>query len=321
MSARLYQTVGTKVPGDGWEDQFRNDLPGGGTLLDGAAADDTDGLRFFASITNKNVATGIRYTDDGVIPPNSVVDNVTARSRCRRSAGATAAYWPYTRLGGVSTRADRITCGGGFVNTDTVWGQDPSGNAWTIASVFTATFGVGFDRGFSDVDARGDWTWAYIGINFELPVPTAVTGPVTEQLEITATLNGTINPNGATATYPCSYYFEYGLTTAYGSTTAVIGAQTGSADIAVTADITGLAPGATYHCRLVCTNADQTVYGEDVTLTFSTPAADRFWLHEGHPTDGTLDARALVRWDTIGFDIASQRFVFNCPVLTRDEDD
>ena len=318
MSTRLYQTVGDIIFSDGWPRTLSNTFGANGILLDGAAADDTGGREFGRyDATTRDAGSGIQYTDDGVIPANSIITNVTARARHRKTNPDVAAFRPYTRLGGIAVTAASITCANAWVNTDTVWTQDPSGNAWTVASVFTATFGIVFSYDFSAIGDLGWWSWAYIGITFTLPVPTAVTDPATSLLETTTTLNGTINPNSANATYPCSYYFEYGLTTAYGAVTGAIGAQTGVADIAVTGAAVGLSPGTTYHFRLVCTNADQTVYGDD--RTFVTAESDRFWLHEGHPTDGTLNPQALVRWDTIGFDIAS--VVLDCPLLTRDEDD
>lgn len=304
---------------DGWPEGYQSDLPGGGTLLDGAATDDTDGKRFVIATQTNNGGLGIRYTDDGVIPPNSTFAGVTARGRVYRSAGGGGGghYWAYSRLAGIGALSARHNFGVPFINDDQVWATDPSGNAWALGSIFSATFGIGMAYDGVPVDVVVDWLWAYIGIDFDLPPPIVTTGAATGMLETQATFNGTLNPDGATATYPCAYYFEYGLTDDYGEVTATVNNLTGVADIAATGTATGLSSGTTYHFRLVGTNADQTVFGDDVT--FVTPDENRFWLHEGHPVDGTLNPRALVRWDTIGFDIASQVLV--CPVLTRDEDD
>lgn len=80
-----------------------------------------------------------------------------------------------------------------------------------------------------------------------------------------ATLNGTITSNGA-ATTPT---FEYGLTTAYGSTVAatqnVVGPTGGN--VAVSAPVTGLAAGTLYHYRVVGTNSAGTTNGSDQTFT------------------------------------------------------
>ena len=81
-----------------------------------------------------------------------------------------------------------------------------------------------------------------------------------------ATLNGTANPNGKTTTA----YFQYGLGTGYGSTTYTMNLGSGTAPVPVGFNIAGLAPGTTYHYRLVVTNSDGTFYGVD--QTFTTPA-------------------------------------------------
>ena len=80
-----------------------------------------------------------------------------------------------------------------------------------------------------------------------------------------ATLNGTVNPNGRTTTV----HFEYGTTTSYGSTTAN-SIHTGNTTQSVSANITGLSPNTTYHFRLVGTNNGGARYGNDRTFrTFS----------------------------------------------------
>ena len=78
-----------------------------------------------------------------------------------------------------------------------------------------------------------------------------------------ATLNGTINPH-ATAV---KYYFEYGLTTAYGSSTTQMSAGAGSDDVAASQRIAALSPNTTYHCRLVAVSDSIDTYGGDVAFT------------------------------------------------------
>ena len=63
----------------------------------------------------------------------------------------------------------------------------------------------------------------------------------------TATIAGTVNPNG----FATSYYFEYGTTGSYGSSTAVGDAGAGTGTIGVSASLSGLTAGTTYHYRVV----------------------------------------------------------------------
>lgn len=93
--------------------------------------------------------------------------------------------------------------------------------------------------------------------------PGASTGAATEVTATTATLNGVVNPNKEDTTY----VFEYGTTTAYGSTTAVQPAVSGNAGKDVSVTVTGLSPGTTYHFRLVATNPSGSDTGNDAVFT------------------------------------------------------
>lgn len=77
--------------------------------------------------------------------------------------------------------------------------------------------------------------------------PAVTTGAAQSLTATTATLTGTVDPNGTAR----SYRFEYGTTTAYGTQTPE--AMTGGGDDpeAVQAAVMGLKPATTYHFRLV----------------------------------------------------------------------
>jgi hypothetical protein len=112
--------------------------------------------------------------------------------------------------------------------------------------------------------------------------PTAVTGSASGISAVTATLNGTVNPNGAATTY----YFEYGTSTAYGTNTAPTSAGAGSTPVSVTANVSGLNPSTTYHFQLVATSAEGSSLGGD--STFSTAAGQVWTLND--PVKGQLNA-------------------------------
>ncbi len=61
-----------------------------------------------------------------------------------------------------------------------------------------------------------------------------------------AQLNGTANPQGV----GIFAWFEYGLTTSYGSSTSHVYVGNGAVPVAVSADVSGLIPGRTYHYRV-----------------------------------------------------------------------
>jgi len=94
--------------------------------------------------------------------------------------------------------------------------------------------------------------------------PTVVTITATGITTDAATLNGAVNPNGQATTAK----FEYGPTTAYGSPVSVaLSPANGNGTQSVAANLTGLAPGATYHFRATATNPDGTADGGDLTFT------------------------------------------------------
>jgi hypothetical protein len=97
--------------------------------------------------------------------------------------------------------------------------------------------------------------------------PTVVTNAATDLTPTSGRLNGTVNPKGSSATY----YFEYGLTTSYGSTTSTSNSS-GSDDLAFNVNVTGLTNNTTYHYRAVVEATGVTVYGTD--QEFTTPLGD-----------------------------------------------
>ncbi len=98
-------------------------------------------------------------------------------------------------------------------------------------------------------------------------VPVAITGTVSAIGGSTATLNGTVNPGGAAT----DWWFEYGASTAYGSKASATAAGSGSANVAVSKSLSGLAPATTYHYRLVAKNASATTNGSDGLFTTASP--------------------------------------------------
>jgi hypothetical protein len=93
--------------------------------------------------------------------------------------------------------------------------------------------------------------------------PTVTTGPVTAVGPTTATVAGTVNPNGAATTW----HVDYGTSTGYGSSTPSVSVGSGTSATAVSADLTGLKAGTTYHYRFVATNGSGTAQGADGLLT------------------------------------------------------
>jgi hypothetical protein len=157
----------------------------------------------------------------------------------------TGAAWVFTRSGSTWTQQ-----GGKLTGTGET-GKGEFGESVTLsADGDTALIG-----GWRD-DGGAGAAWAFV----EPPTPT--TGAATSLGETSATLNGTFGAGGSSTAY-----FQYGATASYGASTATqsVGASSSSSPLA--AAIGGLAPGATYHFRLVGENSGGVVYGGDQTLT------------------------------------------------------
>jgi hypothetical protein len=115
--------------------------------------------------------------------------------------------------------------------------------------------------------------WAVLAVSapaaFAAGEPSVSTGNATSITPTSATLNGTVNPEGQSTTY----YFEYGTTTSYGSRTQAASAGAGTADVKVTPSVGPLTPSTTYHYRLVATNGSGATLGLDVSFKTPKPPA------------------------------------------------
>jgi hypothetical protein len=92
--------------------------------------------------------------------------------------------------------------------------------------------------------------------------PSASTGSAGSITEVSARIGGRVNPGGLDTTY----HIDYGKTTAYGSKTPTATVSAASGQARISASVTGLRPGTTYHYRLVAANSAGVVYGSDKTF-------------------------------------------------------
>ena len=98
-------------------------------------------------------------------------------------------------------------------------------------------------------------------------VPTVTTLAATNISTTNASVNGTVNANYLSSVVT----YDYGTTTGYGSTvTATQSPVTGNSNTSVSANITGLTLGTTYHFRAKAVNSLGTSYGSDLTFATTT---------------------------------------------------
>jgi hypothetical protein len=105
------------------------------------------------------------------------------------------------------------------------------------------------------------WTPAQVSL------PTATTGAASGVTDTAATVAGTVNPGGAAT----NFTFEFGTTLSFGSITTIPSVGSGTADVPVTASLSGLSGNTTYYYRLVATNSVGTSFGAAGSFTTTGP--------------------------------------------------
>lgn len=263
--------------------------------------------------------------DDEAIPQGSTIRALIVRFRLGDDALATAgalAVAPYIRYtDGAPTFQERVSPAHAvlFNDFDVEFPLDPDGLPWSRGSIYRKRgklLRFGLRSSVSDLPtARLKWAECRFHVDFALPIPIVVTDPASLIGDDSAVFNGRLNPQGANASYPLSYHFEYGLTTDYGSSTVPVAGVVGDIDLAVSTPITGLDVGVGYHFRLVAETDDDTFYGGDQYFSTDPAAIGRFRLDEFKrlPT-GRFDPADRTRLTSFGFDRPSG-FTEDCPFL------
>jgi hypothetical protein len=186
-------------------------------------------------------ATNITYNSArlrGTVDPNGVSTN---------------AYFQY----GVSTS----------YGTNTSYQNVGSGNVAVNISYTATGLLTNTQYNFRIRAIRTDGTYNGLNQTFttELISPTCTTNPANNVSDISAMLNGTVNPNGVNVT---SCYFDYGTSTSYGISATVVSLPgSGTSPISVTANVSSLMLSTQYNFRVVAINAGGTTNGLNQTFT------------------------------------------------------
>ncbi len=215
-----------------------------------------------------------------VSPPTAVTGPVsevgpasaTVTGTVNPNGRATSWYVEYGTSTSYGSRTGAASAGSGTENVDvssTLTGL-ASGTTYHYRLVAASDAGTG--RGADGIFATSS-------------APGAVTGPTTAVAPTSATLGGTVDPNGRLT----SWYFDYGTSTSYGSRTPARSAGSGTSPVSVSAAVSGLAPGRRYHYRLTATSDAGTSRGADQTFsTSSAPTAVTGPATDVAPTSATV---------------------------------
>lgn len=220
------------------------------------------------SFTSASTITGVGFQPSAVAFLGTQRANTTSTFNLQGEFGVTTGASANQGAGIVDSR---IPTGGG--NTDAS-GVDSTGKCYTRIS--TGPPGIQTQAALSSFDSDGfTLSWSsgtvtdIIGYLALGAAPTITTVAASTVTTTTAQLNGTVNPMGSNATY----YFQWGLTTAYGNTTAAQGPTNGSVDLTFNQGISGLTGNTQYNFRAVVEATGTTIYGSN--QSFTTPGVDR----------------------------------------------
>ena len=210
--------------------------------------------------TDNGTITIVGYTGVGgaVTIPSTINDLPVT------SIGA-GAFYKCTSLTSVTIPSSVMTIGSyAFADCPALGGIYFNGNAPDIDNAYGVFDGDDSATVYYLLTTTG-WEDTYGGLPTALwNLPVVVTGAAAGITTSTATLTGTVNPNGAVTVA----YFEYGLSISYSSTASVtLAPDNGTTAQAVSAMLAGLQPGTTYHYRLTATNSNGTGCGDATTFT------------------------------------------------------
>jgi outer membrane protein assembly factor BamB/N-acetylneuraminic acid mutarotase len=221
------------------------------------------------------VNSGVLVNTGGTYNPNTNSWRATSRTNAPDGRYDHTAVWTGSEMiiwGGNATNNNYLNTGARYNPITNNWVATSTTNAPSGRSAHTAVWTGsemivwGGEFGASPLDTGGRYC-AHSGPSptptpTAAPTPAVTTDPANNVASFSATLNGSLNPRGSTTTV----YFQYGLTTSYGSNTSMQ-TQTGNTIRAVSATIGGLSATTTYHFRSVAHNAGGTAYGNDSTFT------------------------------------------------------
>jgi hypothetical protein len=139
---------------------------------------------------------------------------------------------------------------------------DPD-SATTVKGVAQTRYTASDSEGTDTLTATADNARATASVKV-VASPKVTTGDSSDVGDTGAKLAGTVNPNGGGDT---TYHFDLGTSTDYGSKTDEAKISNDTSDHDVTATLTKLMPGTTYHYRLVASNGKGTTTGQDATFT------------------------------------------------------
>lgn len=188
-----------------------------------------------------------------------------------------------------------VTSSGGLYNQGTLFRVGTDGSVQSLYSFTGRHDGIAAANGLLNANDGYLYGQTSSGIFRVHPTPAALALPASNVLAYSATLNGSI----VGEEYSGTTFFEYGLTTSYGTTTTPQAFSAGNTQLARTAGIS-VQPFLTYHCRMVAVTSGGVFPGPD--RSFSTSNTGTFNTAGDVPvTIDSFSASGLPLTLTLGF--------------------
>ncbi len=273
-SATLNGTVDPNSRATTWYFEYGTSTSYGSKTADRSAGSGTSTTGVSASVSGltrgrlyhyRLVATSDAGTSRGADQTFSTTTVPTVVTTAASSIGLTSA-----RLNG------RVTANGQATNWYFEYGTTTSyGSRTTARSAGSGTNAVSVSSSLTGLRRNTTYHYRLVATNasgttaggdrsFSTSLqPLVQTGAARDVGSTTATLTGSADPRGRAT----SWWFEYGTSTRYGSQTSRRSAGSSSGARGLTAGLSGLASGTTYHYRLVATSDAGTSHGADVAFT------------------------------------------------------
>lgn len=217
---------------------------------------------------------GVVFTNDLAIPTNASLTGIQISYRLKGVSNlpsqALGTPIPFQQLPPNTVNGTVINATTSFVTSTRNFNSAPGGGPISLNQAFSTQYGL-FQSG-AGFDLNSQVSLLTMGLTFSLVAPTCTTLAPINITRVAALLQANVNPLGATSAYPVSYRFQYGKTLGYGGLTPLTSGLVGSDNILVAAQLVGLTPNTLYHARVVVSNGDNTVNGNDIT--FVTPLSD-----------------------------------------------
>ena len=198
------------------------------------------------------ILSGVQFRAPQVatLPATASANSATLSGTVNPEGANTGSWFNW----GLSTNYGNVT------TTNTFAGLTVSTNIITLSNLSLATYH------FQIVATNANGTNYGADQSFSITEPPLVTTLPATVNGNSATLNGTVNPQGLNS----GSWFNWGLTTNYGNVTATNTFAVGYSLSTNTITLSSLSPG-TYHFQIVATNADGTNYGSDQSFSITGP--------------------------------------------------